>query len=370
MEEGRDHFESVNSENDEEMSIENEHPLEEHIHENNSSDEEIEEEEIILNNINLKYNEEEFKTENILKFLFDNNILKNNLICEICDHPMNLVNIKNRIDGKIWRCKKKGLEPHDIKVNIRNNSIFSNFKTDIRILYFLLFYNFVDNKSVKDSYLNCKELSKQLKIKNVTKRSVSKFFNTIRVKIKNKMHKKWEEKQLGIEPCTNGKSYCEIDESKIINYNNETRWMFGIYDRGTNDIRIFFVDNNRTKETLLPIIKKNVYTYYNYIENNTDPNDEIYPTRIFSDCFQAYQIGDFNNLGYKLYKINHSVWFGQGHFHTNSIESTWSRFPTQNLAYAGPGPAMAQNTAQAKNSLLTKISHFCLYNQIIYNKRL
>lgn len=54
MEEGRDHFESVNSENDEEMSIENEHPLEENIHENNSSDEEIEEEEIILNNINLK----------------------------------------------------------------------------------------------------------------------------------------------------------------------------------------------------------------------------------------------------------------------------------------------------------------------------
>ena len=86
MEEGRDHFESVNSENEEEMSIENEHPLEENIHENNSSDEEIEEEEIILNNINLKYNEEEFKTENILKFLFDNNILKNNLICEICDH--------------------------------------------------------------------------------------------------------------------------------------------------------------------------------------------------------------------------------------------------------------------------------------------
>ena len=36
--------------------------------------------------------------------------------------------------------------------------------------------------------------------------------------------------------------------------------MFGFYDRGTNDIRIFFVDNNRTKETLLPIIKKNVYT--------------------------------------------------------------------------------------------------------------
>ena len=42
--------------------------------------------------------------------------------------------------------------------------------------------------------------------------------------------------------------------------------MFGLYDRGSKDIRIFFVDNNRTKDTLLPIIKNNVYTYYDHIE--------------------------------------------------------------------------------------------------------
>ena len=83
------------------------------------------------------------------------------------------------------------------------------------------------------------------------------------------------------EPCKNGKSYYEIDESKIINYNNETRWMFGFYDKGTYNIRIFFVDNNRTKETLLPIIKKHVYSSYDSIENNTESNDKIYPTRIF-----------------------------------------------------------------------------------------
>ena len=111
--------------------------------------------------------------------------------------------------------------------------------------------------------------------------------------------------------------------------------MFGIYDRGTSEVRIFFVDNNRTKETLLPIIQKNVYTYYNSIENNADPNDEIYPTRIFSDYFQTYQINDFNNLGYKLYKVNHSVWFGQGHFHTNSIESTWSRLKRLTKSFNG-----------------------------------
>ena len=111
--------------------------------------------------------------------------------------------------------------------------------------------------------------------------------------------------------------------------------MFGIFDRGTHNNRIFFVDNNRTKETLLSIIKKHVYTSYDSIENNTDPNDEIYPTIIFSDYFQTYQINDFNNLGYKLYKVNHREWFGKGHFHTNSIESTWSRLKRLTKSFNG-----------------------------------
>ena len=149
------------------------------------------------------------------------------------------------------------------------------------------------------------------------------------------MHNEWNQTQLGTEPCNNGKCYCEIDESKIINYNNETRWMFGIYDRGTHDIRIFYVENNRTKETLLTIIEKHIYSYYNNIENNEDPNEENYPTRIFSDYFQAYQVNDFNSLGYKLYKVNHSIWFGQGHFHTNSIEGTWSKLKRLTRSFNG-----------------------------------
>ena len=50
-----------------------------------------------------------------------------------------------------------------------------------------------------------------------------------------------------------------IEESKIINYNNEVIWILRIYDRDSNDIRIFYVDKNRTKECLFPIIKKNIY---------------------------------------------------------------------------------------------------------------
>ena len=40
--------------------------------------------------------------------------------------------------------------------------------------------------------------------------------------------------------------------------------------------------------------------------------------------FTVYQELDFNRLGYILYQVNHSIWFGQGLFNTNSIEWAWS----------------------------------------------
>ena len=104
------------------------------------------------------------------------------------------------------------------------------------------------------------------------------------------MHKKWNDKKLGTEPSQKGKSYFEIDESKIVSYNNKTRWMFSIYDKGSKEVRIFYVDNNGIHYTILPIIKNNIYTVYASINNNEDPNDEYYPTRIFSDCFQAFKL--------------------------------------------------------------------------------
>ena len=136
---------------------------------------------------------------------------------------------------------------------------------------------------------------------------------------------------MGTEPSIGGKSQIEIDESKVITNDNITRWMFVFVDRGNYDIRIFYVNDNRTKETLLPIIKKNVYTYFNGIYNNQDPApidsnvDYIFPTRIYSDYFSSYQEVDFNSLGFKLYRINHSVWLGQGRFHTNNVEGVWSK---------------------------------------------
>ena len=79
--------------------------------------------------------------------------------------------------------------------------------------------------------------------------------------------------------------------------------------------------NNRCKENILPIIKKNVFTLELGIEN-----DE-FRTRLYSDSYSVYQNNYFINMGYILHRLNHSLWLGQvgqGLFHTNSMEGLWT----------------------------------------------
>ena len=125
------------------------------------------------------------------------------------------------------------------------------------------------------------------------------------------MHQDWDNNLMSQHPVEIGKAHIEIDESKIINYDGDIRWMFGLVNRGNYDIRIFFVNNNRTRNTLLPLVKKNVYTYYNSVINNQEENDELRATRIYSDCFLSYQENHFNNSGSILHRVSHSVWLRQ-----------------------------------------------------------
>ena len=57
-----------------------------------------------------------------------------------------------------------------------------------------------------------------------------------------------------------GYSSVEIDESKIISSGNLIFWMFGIIDKNTKEARVRCVLNNRTKEKLLILVEKYVYT--------------------------------------------------------------------------------------------------------------
>ena len=96
-------------------------------------------------------------------------------------------------------------------------------------------------------------------------------------------------------------------------------------DRVKYDICIFFVNDNHHKETLISIIEDNIYTCSNHLNQNKDNNENYYATKIYSDSFSTYQIKDFNDNGYILYKVSHSIWFGSGKFNTNTIEGVWSR---------------------------------------------
>lgn len=135
---------------------------------------------------------------------------------------------------------------------------------------------------------------------------------------------------MGLEPVENGKARIEIDETKIVTYNNSVKWMFALVDRTNQKIRIFYFGEDRTKAKLMPIIKQNVYTSVNRILNNCDSILIDSATRIYSDCFATYQI-----LDYILNKVNHSYWFGYGSFHTNTIGGVWSKIKCISNNFAG-----------------------------------
>ena len=92
---------------------------------------------------------------------------------------------------------------------------------------------------------------------------------------------------MGINLSDYGQSVFEIDESEIIGNNEIIYWMFGMIVRITKDCRVYCVLNDRTANNLMKIIKDNIAT-----NKNEDMNlDEEYAenTRIYSDCFAAYQ---------------------------------------------------------------------------------
>ena len=78
----------------------------------------------------------------------------------------------------------------------------------------LIFNNFIERKSINQTYYNCREFSKQIKIETISKKAISKFMNVIRLKIMDNVHNKWSHNQIGTEPAGNGKPRIELDESK------------------------------------------------------------------------------------------------------------------------------------------------------------
>ncbi len=63
------------------------------------------------------------------------------MICTKCGTEMKLVNHLLSADNIIWRCHKRN-PVHDVKINIRQNSVFEGLYIKLPILYFYYFFVF------------------------------------------------------------------------------------------------------------------------------------------------------------------------------------------------------------------------------------
>ena len=281
------------------------------------------------------YNSQDFLVENIINFLQSNNILKKFNICSKCGKLMKLENNQTYLDGKIWRCRSN-TPYHDLKINIRTDSIYEGSQISLPVLYFVTFYCFPENYSLQKTYIEVNSYKNLLGNNAISKIAISKIYNKIRMKISETFQKNWNTKFLGMEIGMNSYDSVEIDESEIIGNENEIYWMFGLIDRITKEARIFSILNDRTKSNLLKYVKNNVYTNNeDDINNDEYSENELLNTRIYSDCFASYQPSDFQNLGYLLKRVNHSIWFGYGLFHTNNVEGLWSQIKRLTKNFSG-----------------------------------
>lgn len=182
---------------------------------------------------------------------------------------MKLENNQIYLDGKIWRCRSN-TPYHDLKINIRTDSIYEDSLIPLPVLYFITFYCLRENYSLEKIYIEVNSIKNLLRNNTISIIGISKIYNKLYMKISDTFHKKWNNKLLGMEIGINDYGSVEIDESEIIGNGNEIYWMFGLIDRNKKEALIFSILNNRTKRNLLKYVKNNVYT------NNADDinNDE------------------------------------------------------------------------------------------------
>ena len=128
---------------------------------------------------------------------------------------MELVYIKNTVDNKYWLCR--GKEPlHDIKINIRLNSVLEDIKIAINTLYFLLFNCFIKNMSITKNFKETANFCQIMKQPKPGLNTIVNIFRKFRKKIKEFYHKNLDAKLLGFEPSDNGVPQVEIDESEVV----------------------------------------------------------------------------------------------------------------------------------------------------------
>lgn len=231
----------------------------------------------------------------VVDFCMKKGLIASSYECAVCGRGMKLCEAKN-VDGFEWRCDRrvKG-EKHCVRRSIRRGSWFEESKLSM-IDVLIVTYAWVE----KHTNAQIRHLAR------VNKNTVTDWMNFCReVCMCICVH---ESSSLGGE----GK-IVEIDESLFgkRKYNRGKRvngkWVFGGVERGSNEC-FFEVVGDRTKETLLEIIKRRI----------------LPGTEVISDYWRAYNC--LQHEGYRKLRVNHKLHFKDPvtGAHTNTIEGLWS----------------------------------------------
>ncbi|CAC5405116.1 unnamed protein product [Mytilus coruscus] len=214
-------------------------------------------------------------------------------VCKKCSHGHFGLRKDSSFSNDIfyWKCSNKKCSK---KVSIRNGSWFQGHNLSLeKILFITYFWIYkIDQEFVKHELSICNQ-------------TIVDWYNYCReVCI--------EILKIDSEKIGGDSVIVEIDESKFgkRKYHKgrqvEGQWVFGGIERDSKK-SFFATVENRTKETLLKLIKDNI-----------KPG-----TTIISDCWKAYNC--LGSEGFEHLKVNHSVNCvdPETGAHTNTIESTW-----------------------------------------------
>ena len=105
------------------------------------------------------FNVADYDLKKIISYFQDRDLLQKEFKCPKLEYN------KQYIDNYYFRCRNKSPN-HDIKENIRKNSIFSDIKIPINVIYNLLFNCFLKNIGINKSVINNNNFCSKLVLPN------------------------------------------------------------------------------------------------------------------------------------------------------------------------------------------------------------
>ena len=227
------------------------------------------------------------------------NMLPSERKCPCCELPLRLVNIHTKVkDGLLFKCSR--LECRDIKVSIRESTIFDGSHMTLMEILRIVFYYFVRGFNALQTFRDLAEFG----LKSLQYGYVYDVYKRVRHLIHVYFQNHYRRYKLG----QMGRAV-EIDESKFTHHGkggqDQKVWVLGFYERGTKDVRAF-VMKDRTEVTCTQMIRDSI-----------QEGAEIFTDfwRGYNNCKEFYVHRTVNKAKYGS---------GMGEYQTTSrVESLW-----------------------------------------------